>query len=256
MTEAETRVLEAAKDAFNGQYQVDVQINLVNATRALLEETPRPEAVAITPERMKIVRDFLTEMLQIARNNGLRSSVSEQRSPLDGFVALGEKQCLEDAIAVLDSEVAKDTIIRNLQDSLPVARCRPGSMWQYELHYAGYWYVKRSHAYRAITAAIQQEHDIRTDREGTIAMLAEALGVEHEPHQTFFERLVEAASTRSPLAMPRYPMSPNEEALWDAIYELRRDLALAKLPVIGECEDCGHKVVTPLTRREPQQESK
>lgn len=54
--------------------------------------------------------------------------------------------------------------------------------------------------------------------------------------------------------MSSMPMSPNEELLWEAIYELRRDLALAKLPVIGECEDCGHKVVTPLTRLLPQKE--
>ncbi len=55
--------------------------------------------------------------------------------------------------------------------------------------------------------------------------------------------------------------SPNEEMVWDAIEslqaqiaELQRDLALSKLPVIGECEDCGHKVVTPLKRHAGDEE--
>lgn len=30
--------------------------------------------------------------------------------------------------------------------------------------------------------------------------------------------------------------------------ELEREMAQAKLPVIGECEECGHKIVTPLSR--------
>lgn len=30
--------------------------------------------------------------------------------------------------------------------------------------------------------------------------------------------------------------------------QLEREMAQAKLPVIGECEDCGHKIVTPLSR--------
>jgi hypothetical protein len=38
------RLIEAAVDAYNGQYQVDVQINLVNATRSYIElgVTPPP----------------------------------------------------------------------------------------------------------------------------------------------------------------------------------------------------------------------
>ena len=38
-----------------------------------------------------------------------------------------------------------------------------------------------------------QEREIRESREDVITMIAENLKVEQEPHQTFFERLIEAS---------------------------------------------------------------
>ena len=79
----------------------------------------------------------------------------------------------------------------------------PKGRWAVSLYYADYWWVKKSHA----EAAGQQEHDIRVDREATISLIAESLGVSPEPHQTFFERLIEAAS-----ADHRQPSTANSES--------------------------------------------
>ena len=40
----------------------------------------------------------------------------------------------------------------------------------------------------------------------------------------------------------------DEVILADEVNRLRRELEQSKAPVIGECEECGHKIVTPLRR--------
>ena len=44
-----------------------------------------------------------------------------------------------------------------------------------------------------LRAKLEAEHDIRADRETVITLLAESLNVNAEPHQSFFDRLCEAA---------------------------------------------------------------
>jgi uncharacterized small protein (DUF1192 family) len=44
-----------------------------------------------------------------------------------------------------------------------------------------------------LQAELQQSQDIRSDRETHIELVRQSLGVETEPHQTFWERLLEAA---------------------------------------------------------------
>jgi hypothetical protein len=52
--------------------------------------------------------------------------------------------------------------------------------------------------YNELDGKLIQERDIRTTREVLISLIAQALGVEHEPHQTFFERVLEAARKNIP----------------------------------------------------------
>lgn len=54
-------------------------------------------------------------------------------------------------------------------------------------------------------AAFQQEADIRTDRENVMDAMGKALGVAHEPHQSYMERLVEAASAITPSSTAAEP---------------------------------------------------
>lgn len=48
---------------------------------------------------------------------------------------------------------------------------------------------------RQLERELEQERDIRSTREITLSLVADGLGVEHEPHQTFDERLLEASCT-------------------------------------------------------------
>jgi hypothetical protein len=50
---------------------------------------------------------------------------------------------------------------------------------------------------RTLETELEQERDIRSTREITLSLVADGLGVEHEPHQTFDERLLEASVVRS-----------------------------------------------------------
>lgn len=58
-----------------------------------------------------------------------------------------------------------------------------------------------------LRAELEQERDIRATREIILSLVADGLGVEHEPHQTFDERLLEAScAPRTPathVAVPR-----------------------------------------------------
>ena len=58
-------------------------------------------------------------------------------------------------------------------------------------------YARMASLARQLESELEQEHDIRVERENFIQMVAEAFKVESEPHQTFFERLYEAACKRS-----------------------------------------------------------
>lgn len=76
-------------------------------------------------------------------------------------------------------------------------------------HPIGYWPIGTNlltatqaeamlrHVVAPLLSELQQERDIRAERENFIQMIAEAFNVENEPHQTFFERLYEVACARS-----------------------------------------------------------
>lgn len=55
------------------------------------------------------------------------------------------------------------------------------------------WFREGQKSVAVAATELDQERDIRADRETTITLIAESLGVTPEPHQTFFERLTEAA---------------------------------------------------------------
>lgn len=46
---------------------------------------------------------------------------------------------------------------------------------------------------RTLEAELEQERDIRSTREIMLTLVADGLGIDHEPHQTFDERLLEAS---------------------------------------------------------------
>ena len=63
--------------------------------------------------------------------------------------------------------------------------------WLKEAHHNGWDGPGFKHLTNVISE-LEQEHEIRESREDVITMIAENLKIEHEPHQTFFERLIEA----------------------------------------------------------------
>ena len=141
--------------------------------------------------------------------------------PIEMDWGRGASAVLQDLIRLYPlSRVKASEAERALLDASKEARA---------LYHAGYHWVKRSLAIRVVrdlAAQLQQEHDIRIDREATISLVAESLGVEPEPHQTFFERLIEAASrdavqpaelTLSAMAME------NATTIHDALMRAMRD---------------------------------
>jgi hypothetical protein len=63
-------------------------------------------------------------------------------------------------------------------------------------------------------------------------------------HGTNMETEIEIDSLRHQIAC----LEGSNEMLRERVRQLQDELRLSKAPVIGECEECGHKIVTPLRR--------